>query len=85
MPPELSHYRTIFISDSHLGLRGTRSDTLLAFLEENNAVLAEKAYSNVSVIRTKKLSDSDLDLALAKCSTEEAPPPLKMEPQVLSK
>ena len=37
MPPELSHYRTIFISDSHLGLRGTRSDTLLAFLEENNA------------------------------------------------
>ena len=42
--------------------------------QEINAVLAEKAYSNVSVIRTKKLSDSDLDLALAKCSTEEAPP-----------
>ncbi len=41
--------------------------------QEINAVLAEKAYPNVRVIRTKKLSDSDLDIALAKCSTGEIP------------
>lgn len=34
---ELSHYRSIFISDCHLGLKGTRSDALLQFLETNNA------------------------------------------------
>lgn len=41
--------------------------------QEINGVLADKAYSNVSVIRTRKLSGSDLDLALDKTSTGEIP------------
>jgi len=31
-PPAKTHYRTIFLSDIHLGTRGCRADTLLEFL-----------------------------------------------------
>ena len=39
--PEVTHYRTLFISDCHLGLKGVQSDKLLAFLQSHDA---EKIY-----------------------------------------
>jgi UDP-2,3-diacylglucosamine pyrophosphatase LpxH len=41
MNPEISHHRTIWISDIHLGLRGARTDLLLDFLKWNEC---EKLY-----------------------------------------
>ena len=35
--PPTNHYRTIFISDIHLGTRGCKADFLLDFLRHNDA------------------------------------------------
>ena len=34
--PHVTHYKSIFISDIHLGTRGCQADALCSFLKENN-------------------------------------------------
>ena len=62
-----------------LGEVGVLGVPAICFPEPNqieqkiNAVLAEKAYPNVSVLRKKRISTTDLELARTKCCVTEIP------------